>query len=231
MWFRIKDFFQFLSNSKNQYGIHSPFVYQFLIKCLYSYKRLPQYKSIKTFRNSIKLDSKVSLALNLRKSKLLNRIVTYFEPNNIIVIGDKLGLISGLMSFENNAEIYCITPNGTFVNSKKEVLRKNDLKTISVVSDSLNVFLKSYSQQIDMAFIKTESAEELLHNFDDLYQHTHEKSFFIIDGIHKSRQMKETWEAIKDRPEIKITIDLYFWGIVFCKTTQRQQHFKIRSWF
>jgi hypothetical protein len=40
--------------------------------------------------------------------------------------------------------------------------------------------------------------------------------------------MTEAWETIKRHPEATITIDSFFWGLVFFRKEQTKENFKIR---
>ncbi|NVN18843.1 hypothetical protein GUA46_10865 [Muricauda sp. HICW] len=53
MWFRFTSYLNFLAKSNNQHGVHSPFVFQYVTKCLYSRKRLHKNKSINTLLKTI----------------------------------------------------------------------------------------------------------------------------------------------------------------------------------
>ncbi|MEX0312716.1 MAG: hypothetical protein AB3N18_00950 [Allomuricauda sp.] len=53
MLFKIKSYSKFLFKSTNQHGVHSPFVFNYVTKCLYSKKRLDFVKSIDVLLKSI----------------------------------------------------------------------------------------------------------------------------------------------------------------------------------
>ncbi len=40
--------------------------------------------------------------------------------------------------------------------------------------------------------------------------------------------MTQAWEIIKQNQNVTVTIDTFFWGIVFFRKEQVKQHFKIR---
>jgi len=53
MWFRFTSYLNFLAKSTNQHGVHSPFVFLYVTKCLYSKKRLHKNKSINVLLKTI----------------------------------------------------------------------------------------------------------------------------------------------------------------------------------
>ena len=54
------------------------------------------------------------------------------------------------------------------------------------------------------------------------------ESVFILEGIHKNRDMEEAWERIKDNEDVSLTIDLYHVGLVFFRVGFEKQDFVIR---
>ncbi|MDT0686872.1 O-methyltransferase [Autumnicola psychrophila] len=53
-------------------------------------------------------------------------------------------------------------------------------------------------------------------------------SVFIFDDIHWSPEMEEAWEEIKDHPQVTVSIDTFYWGLIFFRKEQAKQHFNIR---
>lgn len=114
--------------SKNQYGIHSPFVYNFTTKCLYkknvalvskfeilkNYKKdLVQNKNYievtdfgagsKVFKSNHR--SVAAIAKNAgisdKRARLLLKLVNYFQPKNILEIGTSLGIATASLALGN----------------------------------------------------------------------------------------------------------------------------------
>jgi len=50
----------------------------------------------------------------------------------------------------------------------------------------------------------------------------------IFDDIYWSEGMKEAWAEIKVHPQVKVTIDLFWIGLVFFKSGQAKEDFKIK---
>ncbi|MDT0644401.1 class I SAM-dependent methyltransferase [Zunongwangia sp. F363] len=56
----------------------------------------------------------------------------------------------------------------------------------------------------------------------------HNDSVFIFDDIHWSSQMEAAWEEIKKHPAVTVSIDTFYWGLIFFRREQAKQHFVIR---
>ena len=53
MWFRIASYLQFLLKSTSEHGVHSPFVFNYVTKCLYHKKKYHKDKSVNVLLKSI----------------------------------------------------------------------------------------------------------------------------------------------------------------------------------
>ena len=131
MLFQLKSYVKFLWNSKNEHGVHSPFVFSLLTKCFYDKKSKPEYailrnyrKSLlqnnntievtdfgagsKVFKSNIRVIAKIAKTAGIspKRAELLFRIVNYFQPESILEIGTSLGLATAALSLGNqNATI------------------------------------------------------------------------------------------------------------------------------
>jgi predicted O-methyltransferase YrrM len=56
----------------------------------------------------------------------------------------------------------------------------------------------------------------------------HEGSLLIFDDIYWSEGMKEAWEEIKEHPDVTVTVDLFWIGLVYFKKGQAKENFKIK---
>jgi hypothetical protein len=46
--------------------------------------------------------------------------------------------------------------------------------------------------------------------------------------IYRSKGMKEAWAEIKAHPQVTVTVDLFWIGLVFFRKGQEKEGFKIR---
>ena len=126
MLLQIKSYLNFLWNSKNEHGVHSPFVFNLVTKCFYDKKQYPEYAILKNYRNSLLKNnntievtnfgagSKVfksnkrqiakitkTAGISPKRAKLLFRITHFFQPVTILEIGTSLGLATAALSLGN----------------------------------------------------------------------------------------------------------------------------------
>ena len=124
----IKSYLKFLINSKNEHGVHSPFVFDLVSKCFYDKTKFPEYKVLKQYRNSllankntievtdfgagsrvfksnIRQISKIAQTAGIspKRAELLFRIVNYFQPESILEIGTSLGIATSALSLGNTS--------------------------------------------------------------------------------------------------------------------------------
>ena len=76
---------------------------------------------------------------------------------------------------------------------------------------------------------QNKNAEDVISYFSAAIKKVNTESILIFDGIHDSKEMENSWEAIKMHKEVKLTIDLYKLGIVFFRQEQlEKESFTIR---
>ncbi|NNL79773.1 MAG: class I SAM-dependent methyltransferase, partial [Flavobacteriaceae bacterium] len=61
-----------------------------------------------------------------------------------------------------------------------------------------------------------------------LLNRIHNNSIMIFDDIHWSAEMEEAWAIICEHSRVKVSIDIFYWGLVFFREEQAKEHFNIR---
>jgi len=252
----ILEYIKFILRSNNQYGIHSPFIYNLVIKCFYDnhiyrdYKLLAKYRSVlnnsksvisvkdlgagsKVLESNTRSISDISkkAGITLQRAKLLYRIVNYFKPSSILELGTSVGISTCAISLGNsNAQINTIEGCPETASVAKEQFKNFNLNNINLIVNEFDKELNNLkSQKFDLIYIDGNHQKEATINyFNTLLNTVNNDSVVILDDIHWSKGMTEAWNIIKQNPKVKLTIDTFFWGIVFFRTEQKNQHFKIR---
>ena len=122
----INSYLKFLYYSKNEHGVHSPFIFDLVTKSFYDKTNYPEYSILKKYRNSLLANKNVlevtdfgagsrvfksnkrqvskiakTAGISTKRGQLLFRIIKYFNPNEILEIGTSLGLATSALSLGN----------------------------------------------------------------------------------------------------------------------------------
>jgi predicted O-methyltransferase YrrM len=240
MLYTERKYLHFLLDARNQHGVHSPFVYQLITKCFY--KKMPKNlwenflneKQYIVDKNKKLPASKIAKASGLsnKKAKILIKTVHYFKPKNILGIGTSLSLItSAIKTGTENAAITTLegcTETSKIVEGLFEEIKFNGIEVIN--SDFSKTFSKcTQNKQFDCVFFGgNQTKQASLNYFEECLKTIHNDSFFVFDGIYWTAEMQEAWSIIKKHPKVTVTIDLFYFGIIFFRKEQAKEHFKIK---
>lgn len=256
MWYQFKTYIYFLFTSKNQHGIHSPFVYQLITKCFYDKSNYPAYtiwqsvqqayfksKQIlemddvgagshvfKSQKRSIAAVAK-NAGTSFKRAKLLYRIAKYFSVKSALELGTSLGLGSIALSLNKNLHLTTVEACKNTIEIANSSAESLALHHIHFVNSTFDTYLETISptQKFDLIFVDGHHQKEAtLGYFEKLLTHVHNDSVMIFDDIYWNKSMTEAWQKMKKHPSVKVSIDTYFWGILFFRKEQAKEHFKIR---
>ncbi len=257
VWFKIRSFIAFLLASTNKHGVHSPFVYDLVTKCFNTQTNPAKMEALNRIqrslfsnKNSITItdygkgslvfksnDRKVSdiakiAGINKKKSALLLRMVDYFNTKNILEIGTSVGLGTSVLSIGNpDAKIVTLEGCKNTADIANELFKTNQLNNIQLVVGNFNETLSIVlaDKQYDLIYFDANHQKEpTLQYFNQCLKTVHNNSIFIFDDINWSPEMQLAWQEIKSHPKVTITINTFFWGMVFFRKEQKKQHFTIR---
>ncbi len=255
---RYFNFLLTASNSKG-HGTHSPFVFDFITQVLNRKNHYYAYETIETLREKLKLDKQsliledmgagsvvsttnirtiASLATHAAKSpkygQLLFRMANYYHPETIIELGTSLGITTAYLAL-GNLKANVITLEGSTAVAKKALdnFRSLQLNNIRLVQGNFDNTLKKVLDaltKIEMLFVDGNHREEpTLRYFWQLLPHMATESVIIFDDIHWSEEMEMAWKVIRNHPQVMLSIDLFFVGLVFFNPAFKvKQDFSIR---
>ncbi|MCK0157236.1 hypothetical protein MWU65_08620 [Cellulophaga sp. F20128] len=158
--FRPIAYLKFLVIATNHHGVHSPFIYNYITKCLYTKERLSTGKS----------------------ENALLKTIDYFNVSAVDIkypdLTIRLEKTHPHLSYTNEIADFVYFPGPSLTK----------LKAIKY----------------------------------------HNNTVVFIDNIHNTRQTEIQWEAIKNLDTIRVTVDLFYFAIVFFRKEQAKEHFTIR---
>ena len=254
----IKSYLNFLWKSKNEHGVHSPFVFDLVTKCFYDKKQYPEYSILNNYRKSLLLNKNTidvtdfgagsrvfksntrainqiakTAGISSKRAELLFRITNYFQPETILEIGTSLGLATSALALGNkNAKIITLEGCPETMNQCQLQLQKFNINNVETVVTEFSTFLKTEIKNCDWKLIYFDgnhSKQATLEYFELLLPTITNESVWIFDDIHWSSDMENIREIIQKHPKVTVTIDTFHWGIVFFRTEQNKEHFTIRT--
>jgi predicted O-methyltransferase YrrM len=247
-------YIKFLLKSTNQHGVHSPFVYNFVTKCIYDKSKHEEYQIIKTYRKSL-LNNNESISItdfgsgskvfnsNIRKvsnvaansgtpfkkSKLLFRIANYSKPKTILELGTSLGIATQAMAINNEVDkIISVEGCPNTFNFAQGSLA--NYKNIELINDQFKTYIPRIKESdFDLIYFDGHHDKKAtIDYFEALLPKANNNSIFIFDDIYWSSGMTEAWEYIKQHKSVTVTVDTFHFGFVFFRKEQVKEHFKIR---
>jgi predicted O-methyltransferase YrrM len=217
--FSVQSYLKFLWNSKNQHGVHSPFVFDLVTKCFYDKTSKSEYGILKKYRDELLLNkssievtdfgagSKVfksnkrpiskiakTAGISPKRAELLFRISRYFQPDSIMEIGTSLGLATSALSLGHpNAKITTIEGCPETARIAKENFQKFNLKNIQLEITEFNLYLNHPRP-------KTQDTEPTTHNLQpttcNLQPTTYNPQLIYFDGNHSKQATLQYFELL-----------------------------------
>jgi predicted O-methyltransferase YrrM len=241
-----------------KHDIHSPFVFQLLTQAIRKKSSSVDLKEIEKLRSGLLKDKRfisiedfgagsskyngnmrqiAEIARNQAKSQkyaqLLYRLVNYFQPENILELGTSLGVSTTYMAkAAPKAKITTIEGSGNTAALAAENFKSLKTENIKIIQGNFDVqlpLLLEKTNSLDFVFFDGNHRKlPTLSYFESCLQYKNNNSVFVFDDIHWSAEMEEAWEIIKQSPEVSVTVDLFFIGLVFFRKESSKEHFVIR---
>ncbi len=231
------------------HSLHSPFVFNLYGQCLKgAQSKVVAIDSIEKIRHELKNDRRkievgsLGTASTLKKnkhissiarhgisgierSKVLCRLIEYFQYEQILELGTSLGInslylsscpsVKRLITVEGNPELAAIAK------SNFERLHMDGAKILC--SEALQAFkpLLNQKEKFDFIFIDANhSKEATLEYFDLSNLMLSDGGIIVLDDINWSKGMSEAWREIKANTPHYLKVENYQFGIIFSGTIQ-----------
>ena len=167
-------------------------------------------------------------------AQLLFRLVNYFRPATVLELGTSLGLTTAyLAAADSRCRVLTFEGCPNVAAVARETFAALNLDNVKIVEGNIDhtlaPALAALKAPLNFAFFDgNHRYEPTLHYFELCLAHRTNESVFVFDDIHWSAEMEQAWEAIKAHPEVMLTVDLFYVGLVFFRKNQPKQHFSLR---
>jgi predicted O-methyltransferase YrrM len=236
------------------YGVHSPYLFQFLQNVIYDKSSYYIFPKIETIRRDLVNDKQIlyvndfgtgndreltisKIAKNSLKSpkygQMLFKAVNFSKSKNVLELGTSLGLTTSYLA-SSSTNIRCISLEGSTEIAKVacENFKILQLENIRIITGNIDYTLREVLNEfenLDLIFIDAN------HKLPEIYQYfelclakVHDDTILVIDDIYWSADMEKTWSMIKSHERVTSTFDFFQLGIVFFRPDLYKAHYRMR---
>lgn len=251
----VSEYIKYLFKAQGRHGIHSPFVFDFVDKCI----KVGLNQKYSDDLNSLKkhlLNDKTSVHIvdagagskkmgNVRSvqsifktasckgvyAKLLSQISTFYQPSQILELGTSLGLGTIALSHGNAAGIVSVDACANTLAVAADNLEKMHISNqVTLVNATFTAYLNNLDNvKFDLIYIDGHHDGNALREYmERLSNFAHQDTMFILDDIRWSDGMFEVWNELIASEKYHLSMDLFRMGILIPRPQQVKQHFVIK---
>lgn len=253
----IFKYIKFWFTAKTKFSVHSPFVYTFITEVLKNKGKFYAYDEVENIRGKLLDDCKTITVNDLgagstvmksdqrricdiakysakspRLAQLLHRMASFYRPVNCIELGTSLGISTSYLALADKTRtVHTIEGSEEILNLailNFEKLNVTNVKTYQ--GNFIDHLPQILSKQIPgLVFVDgNHTKKATLLYFEMIVKKADNDTIIVFDDIHWSDEMEEAWEIIKQHPQVKVTVDIFFMGIVFLRKELQKEDFRIR---
>jgi predicted O-methyltransferase YrrM len=248
--FQAVQFILHFLTAGTRHGLHSPFIYALVEQCIYSNApQIPLQHSV--LFNALKQQNRIIKGKDLGQGRitersvahyakmsamppfqaaLLHRLIHYLQPASVLELGTNLGSSLAAMALANvDTKCTGVEGNRALAELSTKHLEQLNIHNASVVCAAFNDYLHTSNETFDLIFLDGDHRyEPTLRYFEMLKRKLSNRGVLVLHDIYHSKAMKAAWVKIKQDPEVQVTVDLFFFGMVWLDLPQAKQDFKIR---
>lgn len=256
---RIFTYLNYRLTAYTEHDLHSPFLYNFYIELIKNELPFGDFEELNQIRKELLKDStkieytdlgagskKLSSDIRIikqiarygiaqkKQAEFLYRLVNKFNPSTIVELGTSLGLSTLYLSkAAPRSSVYTIEGCSDLVDFSTNLFQKHNVRNIQTINGNFDTTFPKLLQSIDSLDIfyidGNHAYEPTMLYFKMALEKKNTKSVFVFDDIYWSESMQQAWKEICAHPQVTISLDLFYFGIVFFRTEQKnKEHFVLK---
>jgi len=170
---------------------------------------------------------------NMKSVGLLYRIANWYRPDLIIEIGTGLGIsTAGLALGAGDARLISLEGSPQKAEFARNLLASLDIGNTEILTGLFDDLLpglvnRARDKKVLVFLDGNHRYEPSIAYVDLLLKGGAEELMIIMDDIHWSDGMERAWEEIKLKEEIRVSLDLFFHGILILKKDLQKENYII----
>lgn len=247
-----------LSWHRYGHGIHSPFVYRLVREVFNDGVEPVWVEGISALRKSLVRSSDIvelsdrGAGSSVMRSRmrsigdiarhstmpdrygfLLARLAARFKPRTVLELGTCLGVgTCWLQKGCEDALVYTIEAEDSLCRIARLSLDRVGVTGVTIINGTFEEELPRLlgtMDTVDLVFFDgNHRYEPTIDYFEQCLARAHEGSVFVFDDIYWSEGMAKAWGYVKMHPRVRLTVDLFRFGIVFFNEGVAKQDFVVR---
>ncbi len=167
-------------------------------------------------------------------SELYFKLVNFTNAQFVVELGTSIGLNTLYLAKANSkSTIYTLEGCPKLAEFSKSLFEKQEIKNIYLINDTFEkAFPKLLNEipKLDLLYIDGNHNYESTINYFKLgLEKKHNYSVFVFDDINWNTDMQKAWEEIKNHPDVTLSLDLFYAGIIFFRKEQKEkEHFVLK---
>lgn len=255
----ITKYINYRFSSFTEHDLHSPFLYNFYMELIRNTYPFKDFEELDTIRKKLILNHQEinitdfgagskTLSSNKRKvsdiaqkgiaqkkqAEFLYRLLNKFNPTHIIELGTSIGLTTLYFSkVVPKSTIYTIEGCPDLFQFSQNLFKEHSANNIISINGNFNKELPALLNklpQLDFLYIDgNHTYDATMLYFNLALEKKHPGTILVFDDIYWSDGMEKAWKEICAHPQVRLSLDLFQFGIVFFRTENKEkEHFVLR---
>lgn len=249
------EYIKYRWKAKGRHGIHSPFVFDLMDKCLKIQYDKEDYENLNDLFSALKMDprsievqdfgagskklSKIRAvpkifkrsSSNGRYGKLLYQLSKFYQFKTVLEFGTSLGV--GTSYIQLGSPKAKITTVEACENTRELALESFEMLELENIESIRSTFVEFIEDKpnikFDLIYIDGHhDGEALLKYMNALEENSHDETVFILDDIRWSDSMFKAWNKVVNDDRYHVTLDFFRFGIVVPRKHQIKEHFTLK---
>jgi hypothetical protein len=187
------------------FGVHSPFAYNFITNVLFEKHPYYAYSDIPLYLSEKRIDTLISSV-----HQLSFRLVNFFRPKNVLIVGEEQDYALPLFieAALHEVRICYLTDQET------------KSKMIEIYEGTMEFWHEFRLEPIDAIIVDMHSLPKTCDiTTENLLKISNNQTFWIIRHINADKESRRFWKDIQNDPSIALTFDMHQDGIVILNSS------------
>lgn len=243
----------YFTAKRRGHDVHSPFAYELCEEVFYNTNSFYDFEHLgklrekllennlvltvedfgagsKTFKSTQRKISDIAKrGISAKKqSEIFYRLINYLQPQTIVELGTSLGLNTLYLALANaQANVYTLEGSKALSDFAKQLAAQEQVSNINFITGKFETELPALLnelQNLDLFYVDgNHTYEATLNYFKQGLQKKNNASVLVLDDIYWSPGMTKAWEEIKAHPDVTMSIDTFYFGLVFFKSEVKEK--------